>query len=84
MDAEKYVTPEARYAEMVDQMAGARSERGAPPYPLYGLGQESMPFWKRPMVTFAFGAILVGGAWAYFGWLRPKFKKMKKNKSKKD
>lgn len=80
MEAEEYVTPDARYAEMADRMAGPPS-RGAPPYPLYGLGQaESTPIWKRPLVTFAFGAILVGGAWAYFGWLRPKFKKMKKNK----
>jgi len=81
MEADKYVTPEARYAEMVDRMSGAPTERGAPPYPLYGtpMGQvESVPFWKRPLVTFLFGAVLVGGTWAYFGWLRPKMK-MKRN-----
>lgn len=83
MDADKYVTPEARYAEMVDQMSGSRPERGAPPYPLYGLGQaESVPFWKRPWVTFLFGAVLVGSAWAYFGWVRPKLK-LKKNGGRK-
>lgn len=80
MEADKYVTQEARYAEMVDQMAGGRPERGAPPYPLYGvpMGQIDTPFWKRPWVTFLFGAIIVGGAWTYFGWIRPKMK-MRKN-----
>lgn len=78
-EADRYVTPEAKYAEMVDQMSGARMERGAPPYPLYGVGQitESVPIWKRPWVTFLFGALLVGGTWAYFGWIKPKF--LKKN-----
>lgn len=52
----------------------------APPYPLYGVGQVETPVWKRPFVTFLFGAGLVGAAWGYFAFVRPMIEKKKAKK----
>lgn len=39
-----------------------------------------VPVYKRPMVTFVAGAALVGGAWLFFDWIKPKFIDKKKGK----
>lgn len=35
-----------------------------------GNAEAPVPFYKKPIVTFAAGALLVGGAWFWFGFLR--------------
>jgi hypothetical protein len=69
------------YAQQAVEMSGAMPTAGMPAYPLYGLpplGQtDEMPFYRRPLVCFAAGAAVVGAAWFYFGWWKPK--QVKKN-----
>ena len=36
---------------------------------------DAVPFYKKPVVAFAAGAAVVGGAWFWFGFLRHKMKK---------
>jgi hypothetical protein len=71
--------------DMVQQMSGASPVPGMPSYPLYGVGQAvlGVPFYKRPLVCFSAGVVIVGAAWAYFGWWRPRQKRIKANKHKK-
>lgn len=65
------------------QMAGAPvvgMPPGAAPYPLYGtpygMGseQEKTPFYRTWGFAFLTGALLVGSAWFYFDFVRPKLK----------
>jgi len=56
---------------------GAHASAGMAPYPLYGvppMGQveETVPFYRRPLVCFGAGAAVVGAAWFYFAWWKPK------------
>lgn len=89
MQAEQFVTPEAKYAAQMDEMSGVRgAEQHMAPYPLYGIGQTtdvvtaSVPVWKKPMFCYGVGALAgLGLGWAFFGWFKPKY--MKKNVKKK-
>lgn len=81
MNAEDYVTPEAKYAEQVEDMSGVRGRQaGAAPYPLYGLPSMGQPepavaFWKRPTFNLAAGTVLgFGLGYVFFGWLKPRLK----------
>lgn len=78
--------PQQQYVQQAVEMSGgAMPAEGMPAYPLYGLppglGQtEDVPFYRRPIVCFGAGALIVGIAWAYFGWWRPNHAKpVKKN-----
>jgi hypothetical protein len=44
-------------------------------YPAMGNAEAPVPFYKKPLVTFAAGALLVGGAWFWFGFLRSRMGK---------
>jgi len=50
--------------------------------PIPGMGNNgadaAVPFYKKPIVTFAAGALIVGGAWFWFGFLRHRMKGGKK------
>lgn len=50
-------------------------------YPLNGMGTGDtspiIPFYKKPLVTFATGAVIVGAVWLYFDVIRPRMKKAK-------
>lgn len=75
---------QAQYAQYAADMSGAVPTAGAPAYPLYGvppLGQvaSDTPFYRRPLVCFSAGAVVVGAAWAYFGWWRPLQAKIKES-----
>jgi hypothetical protein len=83
MQFDQYVQPQ-QYAQQASEMSGdAMPVNGMPAYPLYGLpslGQaDETPFYRRPLVCFGAGAAVVGVAWAYFGWWRPRQAKLKKN-----
>lgn len=82
-EAQDFVAQEQGTARRAS--GGAAAAAGMPAYPLYGLGQpatvEIVPFYRRPMVTFVAGALLVGGAWLWFGFIKPKFKRNKKRGS---
>ena len=49
-----------------------------PSPPAMGNTDAAVPFYKKPLVTFAAGALIVGGAWFWFGFLRHKMKGGKK------
>lgn len=82
MQADEYVTSEARFAEQAHEMSGeAPSAPGMAPYPLYGipaLGQETeavVPFYKKPLFCYSVGAAVgFGIGYAVFGWLKPRMK----------
>jgi hypothetical protein len=40
-----------------------------------GNADAAVPFYKKPIVTFAAGALIVGGAWFWFGFLRHRMAK---------
>lgn len=43
-----------------------------------GMGTtDAVPIYKRPAVTFFTGAVIVGVAWFYFDFVRPRMKKAK-------
>lgn len=44
-----------------------------------GLGtlDAAVPIYKKPLVTFFTGAVIVGAAWFYFDFVRPRMKKAK-------
>lgn len=71
------------YARQAAEASGGAASAGGMAYPLYGippLGQVAPePFYRRPLVCFAAGAAVVGAAWLYFGWWKPKQGKVKKN-----
>jgi len=43
-----------------------------------GTVEAPVPIYKKPIVTFFTGAALVGAAWFYFGFVRPRMKKAAK------
>jgi hypothetical protein len=43
-----------------------------------GTVDAAVPIYKKPLVTFFTGAALVGAAWFYFGFVRPRMKKAAK------
>jgi hypothetical protein len=43
---------------------------------------ESVPIYKKPLVTFFTGAALVGAAWIYFDLVRPRMAKAKAKAAK--
>ena len=69
MQAQDFVTPEAQYAEQVQDVSGVQGPAaGMAPYPLYGLptlGQDepAVVLYKRPWVcwTLGIGLGLAGG-----------------------
>jgi hypothetical protein len=79
----------AQYAAQAS--GGAPAVAGMAPYPLYGIPMGTEPpaqpgfidnvksFALHPATMFAAGALSVGGAWFYFGYWRPRSKKMKAN-----
>lgn len=43
-----------------------------------GMGTtDAVPIYKKPLVTFLTGAVLVGAAWFYFDFVRPRMKRAK-------
>lgn len=90
MDAEQYVTDEARYAERMDEASGVSggAQANMAPYPLYGLGQPAaepaVPLWKKPWFCYSFGAAVgVGIGYGIFGWLMPKYVRKNRRRKKK-
>jgi hypothetical protein len=85
MRYDQFVNPEEYAAQAAEMSGGATPTSGMPAYPLYGLpaslGQTVVdtPIYRRPLVCFSAGAVVVGLAWAYFGWWRPRQQKVKKN-----
>jgi len=77
--------PPAQYAQQAAQASGAQPVAGMAPYPLYGLPTmgdtetAAVPVYRRPLVCFGAGAAVVGIAWAYFGWWRPRQRRTKRN-----
>jgi hypothetical protein len=77
--------PPQQYARQAAQASGAQPVSGMAPYPLYGIPTMGdvdttvVPIYRRPLVCFGAGAAVVGIAWAYFGWWRPRSKKTKRN-----
>lgn len=88
-EADQYVTPEARYAEQVDDQSGVRHQvQGAPPYPLYGLSDDvlqPLPLWQRPWFCYTTGAVAgIGMTYAIWRWVFPILGiKLRKNPRKK-
>lgn len=76
-DLSDFVPPQ-QYAAQAAQASGAQPVSGMAPYPLYGMPtmgeteSSAVPFYRRPLVCFGAGAAVVGVAWAYFGWWRPR------------
>jgi len=69
------------YQEQAAEMSEAHASAGMAPYPLYGvpsypMGQttteETVPFYRQPLVCFGAGAAVVGAAWLYFAWWLPR------------
>lgn len=46
--------------------------------PLNGMGTvDAVPIYKKPIVTFFTGAVVVGAVWFWFDFIRPRMKKAK-------
>ncbi len=71
----------AMYGQQVAGMPVMGLPPGAAPYPLYGvphsLGAEEapVPFYRKWGFAFAAGSLLVGGAWFYVDFIRPRMAK---------
>jgi len=90
MNAEDFVTDEARMAAQTDDASAVRGgpQTGMAPYPLYGIPgmgietEAAVPFYQRPWFCYSVGgAIGFGASWAFFQWFKPKY--MKKNPRRK-